>query len=151
LTWNLSNKNLIKKAKIEEEILEIENPLTEEFSIFRPALLPNLLSILAEGKKEKLPIKIYEIGRIAKGKKLEMHLALASMHSKASFSEVKGIVLSLLKKVQLKEGNFGPFVKGRCAEVYFEGKKIGYFGEIDPEVLDVFGLEQPVAAAEIII
>jgi len=75
------------------------------------------------------------------------------MHAKASFSEIKGFVLSLAestgKKAEVKEEEHGCFLKGRCAALYLDGKKVGWFGEVSPEVLSNFGLEQPVCAAEI--
>jgi phenylalanyl-tRNA synthetase beta chain len=75
------------------------------------------------------------------------------MHSKSSFSEIKGILLALAeatgKSAEAKAEEHGPFLAGRCAALYIDGNKAGYFGEIAPEVLAAFGLEQPVCAAEI--
>ncbi|MEM4634126.1 MAG: phenylalanine--tRNA ligase subunit beta [Candidatus Anstonellaceae archaeon] len=155
MSWTLSNPLLARKARIENgAAIEIENPLTEEFTIFRQSILPHLLSILSESKNEKLPIKIYEIGPVA-SPKLENSLAIASMHPKASFSEIKGVAQALLescgKAYRIEAEDYGPFIKGRCAALYVDGKKAGYFGEISPEVLCEFGLEQPVCAAEILI
>ncbi len=152
LTWTLSNEKLEKKAGLPEgPAAEIENPLTGDFTIFRRSMLPNLLSVLSESKNEKLPIRIYEIGPTARPQ-LEQILCLATMHSKASFSEIKGIVLSLAesagKKATVKKEEYGAFVKGRCAALYIGSKKAGMFGEISPSVLSEFNLEQPVCAAE---
>ncbi|MCX8197305.1 MAG: phenylalanine--tRNA ligase subunit beta [Candidatus Micrarchaeota archaeon] len=152
LTWVLSNPELTRKAQLEASHVEIENPLTLEYCTVRPAILPNLLAVLAEGKKERLPIKIYEIGVVAKPQ-LAQHLAIASMHPKASFSEIKGVLLALAskagKKLKLAAEEHETFIKGRCAAVYIEGKKVGHMGEVAPRVLVNFGLEQPVCAAEI--
>lgn len=153
ITWLLSNPNLGAKAGLPpSQAVTIENPLTGDFTIFRSAVLPNLLSVLAESKNEKLPIRLYEIGPTA-APHLENHLAIVIMHPKASFSEIKGVVLSLAAstgaKAEVKPEEFGPFVKGRCAALYLDGKKAGFFGEISPSALSGFGLEQPVCAAEI--
>ena len=153
ITWLLSNKELEARAGLEDgQRLEIENPLTAEFAAFRSAILPGLLSVLSESRNEKLPIRLYEIGPVARPH-LEERLALVSMHPKASFAEIKGLALSMAessgRKAEAKKGHSGPFVKGRCAELYLDGKKAGFFGEIAPEVLSGFGLEQPVCAAEI--
>jgi phenylalanyl-tRNA synthetase beta chain len=132
--------------------VEIENPITEEFTRFRAAILPNLLFAMAESKNEKLPIKLYEIGPVATPA-LSQSLAIASMHSKSSFAEIKGTVSALCaangKEMDVRAEEFGMFLPGRCAAVYIDGKKAGYFGEISPEVLVAFGLEQPVCACEI--
>jgi phenylalanyl-tRNA synthetase beta chain len=153
MSWTLSNKRLQEKAKLPAtNAIEMENPLTEDFTIFRPSILPNILLLLAESKNEKLPIRIYEIGSVGSDK-IRQRLSFASMHPKASFSEVKGVMLSLAqstgKKIDLQAEDFGPFIPGRSAAVYLDGKKAGFIGEISPEVLVGFGLEQPVCAAEI--
>jgi len=48
----------------------------------------------------------------------------------------------------VKAEDYGAFLPGRCAALYVGGNKVGYFGEIAPEVLAAFGLEQPVCACE---
>ena len=168
VTWTFSNETMEKKARVPPgERLEVENPLTEDFTRFRSSILPNLLSALAESKNEKLPLKIYEVGPVAAPHSsgdgagdpsqagspcLSQSLSFASMHSKANFSEIKGIVMALLestgKSADVKAEEHGAFLKGRCAALYVDGNKIGYFGEIAPDVLAAFGLEQPVCACE---
>jgi phenylalanyl-tRNA synthetase beta chain len=153
VTWTLSNAEMEKKAGIPPGgRVGIENPLTADFTQLRASILPNLLSALADSKDEKLPIKLYEIGPVADAA-LRQSLCIASMHAKASFAEIKGTVLSLAestgKKAEVREAEYGPFMKGRCAELFINGDSAGYFGEVAPEVLAAFGLEQPVCAAEI--
>ncbi|MCX6769912.1 MAG: phenylalanine--tRNA ligase subunit beta [Candidatus Micrarchaeota archaeon] len=153
VSWTLSNHEKEARTNLPDgECIEIENPLTEDFTMFRRAILPNLLSILAEGKSESLPIKIYEIGPVADSVQRQS-LSFASMHAKASFSEIKGHVQSMFETLgvnaQFKEDEFGPFIPGRCASVIVNGQKIGNLGEISPDVLCAFNLEQPVCACEI--
>ncbi len=153
MSWNLANRKLSEKAQLpQSESIEIENPLTEDFTMFRDALLPNLLAILGESKNEKLPIKLYEVGTVG-SPALEKKLCIVSMHARASFSEIKGTLQALLessgKNYEIVAEEFPPFAGGRCASLLVDGKKIGYFGEIAPQVLENFGLEQPVCAAEL--
>ena len=152
VTWKLSNPQLAKKAGLENSgAIEIENPLTKDATMFRVSLLPNLLSVLSDSKNEKLPIKIYEAGTVG-APRLGKRCAIASMHPKASFSEIKGVVLSLAeslgKCVEVKKASFGHFAEGRCAEIFVDGNPVGHMGEIAPQVLSDFNLEQPVCAAE---
>ena len=152
VTWTLSNSAMEQKARVPPaERMEVENPITEEFAFFRSSILPNLLSALADSKNEKLPIKLYEVGPVAAPRLLQA-LSFASMHSKANFSEIKGIVMALVentgRNASVKAEDYGAFLPGRCAALYIDGNKAGYFGEIAPEVLSAFGLEQPVCACE---
>jgi phenylalanyl-tRNA synthetase beta chain len=107
---------------------------------------------MAESKNEKLPIKLYEMGPVATPA-LSQSLAIASMHAKSSFAEIKGVMMALCaatgKSVDVRAEEFGMFLPGRCAAIYIDGNKAGYFGEVSPAVLAAFGLEQPVCACEI--
>jgi phenylalanyl-tRNA synthetase beta chain len=153
VTWTLSNQALEGKARLPQgERVEIDNPITDDSTRFRAAILPNLLAAMAESKNEKLPIRLYEIGPVA-APALSQSLAMASMHAKSSFAEIKGALTALCaasgKELDVRAEEFGTFLPGRCAAAYIDGKKAGYFGEVAPEVLVAFGLEQPVCACEI--
>ena len=100
---------------------------------------------------------LFEIGSVFSidgGKVSEKtSMALVSEHAKADFSEIKGYVVSLLARLEInamiKEHQDGAFIEGRCAAVVRNGAVIGVFGEVHPEVLANFKLEEPVVAGEI--
>jgi len=101
-------------------------------------------------RKEKDAIALLENKQPREAKKL----ASAICGPKASFSEIRSIVEALLFELGMK-CEFGEleshptFIRGRAAEIVLDGKPIGIFGEIHPQVLNNFGIEQPVAAFEI--
>ncbi len=134
--------------------LPISNKLTEDFSHVRQSIIPNLLEILAISKNQAYPQKIYELGPVWAGKGTAMRLAGAITHHKASFSEVKSAVKTLFYEMGLdfeaKPPKSAPatYIDGRCAAIYSKGKMIGSFGEIHPQVLNNFNLEQPACAFE---
>jgi len=154
VSWHLTNEDLLAKARYSGPVpLKIQNPLTFDFTHFRPSLLQNLLSVFAESKNEKTPQKIYEEGVVALPE-LETHLACGILHSKASFSEIKSVLMAVsqslgISNVELKPEPNTQFIAGRCGGVYFDGKLAGYVGEITPYALADFGIEQPIAAFEI--
>jgi phenylalanyl-tRNA synthetase beta chain len=155
LTWTLSNPQLDEKAKTAgSQAVEMKNPMTSEYSQFRRSIIPNHLSILGESKDERLPIKIYEIGPVAVPAR-EERLAISIMHAKASFSEIKGVLLSLAKEsgaaATLENDETPLFIKGRGAALYLDGKFAGTFGEVSPGVLSAFRIEQPVCIAELVL
>jgi phenylalanyl-tRNA synthetase beta chain len=152
-TWILTNRKMLIKANSPPlAVVDIENPLTVDFEIVRPSLLPNILAIFGDSKNEKLPQKIYEEGTVARPKE-ESHLAVAVMQPKAAFSQIRGIAEKIIgwegMKVSIKEANHPTFIDGRCCAIINEKDEvIGFFGEVHPEVLVNFGLEQPVVALE---
>ena len=81
------------------------------------------------------------------------HVAAAAIHHRASFTEAKSLVLSLLRDVgrsgsveAMEDPNFIP---GRAASVLLDGKEAGRFGEVHPRVLEAYALVQPALAFEL--
>ena len=138
-------------------IVRIEYSKTEAYSILRQRLLPSLLQDLSVSAHEKMPQKIFEIGSVFmvdKGNAVESTaLAMVSEHSKANFAEMKGYVEALLDRMQIEysfcDSNDPAFIGGRCLGIMAGKRRIGVFGEIHPQVLNNFKLEEPVVAAEV--
>jgi len=151
-SWLLSNEQLLAKANISAaEAPKIANPLTSDFTLVRPSILQNLLLALCESKNERLPQKIYELGIVVDAAQ-KTNLCAAVMESKASFSEIKSVFecikREVMPEISMEAAEYGPFIKGRCAAILRDGKVVGHFGEIAPQVLESFSLEQPVCAIE---
>lgn len=154
MTWSLTSKKALASAGFShEKALELANPLTEDFTVIRPSLVPNMLAVLATSKGEKMPQKIYELGIVNSRGKEERRLCAAITHSRASFSEIKSALQALASEsgIALSISPLGhpAFIAGRCAEISLEGRKAGIIGEIAPSVLSTLNIEQPVAAFEI--
>ncbi len=157
----LSNeKENFENMLIKGEAVTIKNPISEEHTIVRTSLLPSLLNVLRINKHHELPQKIFEIGDVARvdrelpeGARAERHLAVVYIHPKAGFTEIKSVAEALMRDLdinyELKAFDHGSFIPGRCAEIVVEGKTLGYFGELHPEVITAFELEYPVVALEI--
>ncbi len=162
MTPVLTNKEKQYKMMLakEEECVEIANPVSQEYTCMRTWLLPNLLSFLAKNKRHAYPQKIFEIGNVVVRDDKEEVLAknvrklcFVISGKKGTFHEAKACLLGLLKNLG-KQAVFDKsyartFIKGRLASIFVSGKEIGFIGEINPEVLENFGLEMPVVACEL--
>jgi phenylalanyl-tRNA synthetase beta chain len=145
----------------EEKPIRLANPVSTEYSIMRQSLLPGLMKNLAENKHESFPQKLFEISDVGKiNTKLEsmcergLNVAAVSSHSTANFTEVKSLAEALLANLglrnwQIKESKHPSFLEGRTAAIYVKGKRLGVLGEVHPEVLNNFELENPTTAFEI--
>ncbi len=156
MTLSLSNKEeQYKKIGLEDgNSVEIENPITERHSCLRQMLLPSLLTILNSNKHRDLPQKIFEIGNVVdKEAKNRLHLCGIKIAAKTGFTECKSIVKAFLRDIGMVanlEGKEHPaFIKGRCAAITYQGEKIGFFGEIAPQVIETFELGHPIIAFEV--
>ena len=129
------------------------NPVTTDLTTLRSSLLPGLVNLFRLNKHRELPQRIFEIADVVRSGKNARHVAGAAIHHKASFTEAKSLVLSLLRDVG-RAGTIEPvddpnFIPGRAASVSVDAREIGRFGEIHPRVLDAYTLVQPVMAFEL--
>ena len=130
----------------------IQNPVSEEFSVIRTGLLAGVLNMLRLNKHRELPQREFEIGDVVLHGTNVQQIAAASIHPKASFTEMKSLVLSLLrdlgKSAEIEPAQNGNYIPGRCARVLVEGSPVGVFGEIHPRVIEGYELTHPVCAFE---
>ncbi|MCK4476797.1 MAG: phenylalanine--tRNA ligase subunit beta, partial [Methanophagales archaeon] len=151
-------KSLIKNAsrslrKRESDIVKVASPISTEHTMLRCSILPNLLEILSLNKHRDLPQRIFEVGPVVLNYKEKYRLAAVSTHANANFAEVKSVVDAVLKEMglgdaEVVESEDGAFLAGRRADIIQDGKYIGVFGEIHPEVILNFGLSYPVVGFE---
>ncbi len=148
------------KERMFEKPIELLNPVTEEHNCLRNSLMPKLMEFFQANKHYELPQKIFEAGEAVtptnKGEaktRTETRIAGAVISRDAGYTEIKSICEALLKtmnkKAEFKEIEKHYFIPGRAAEIIIKNKKIGELGEIHPEILEKFQLENPVALFEI--
>ena len=129
------------------------NPVTTDLTTLRSSLLPGLMNLFKLNRHRELPQRIFEIADVVLEARNVRHVAAAAIHHRASFTEAKSLVLSLLRDAgcvgsieSLEDPNFIP---GRAALVLGDGTEIGRFGEIHPRILEAYTLVQPVMALEL--
>ncbi len=135
------------------ERVVVLNPVTTDLTTLRSSLLPGLLNLFRLNKHRELPQRIFEVADVVHAAENVRHVAAAAIHHRASFTEAKSLVLSLLRDVgqsatiePLDDANF---ILGRGAAVVLGDRTIGHFGEIHPRVLEAYTLVQPAMAFEL--
>lgn len=146
---------------IPDTVLTLANPVSAEYTILRESLLPILMRNLSSNKHESFPQRLFEVSDVGRiNQQMEarcerrLHVAGVSSHSTANFTEVKSTVEALLHNLGLKRWEIKPtrhpsFMDGRTATIHLKRKRLGVFGEIHPEVLNNFELENPTSAFEL--
>ena len=140
-------------------------PMTETHSTLRQSLIPGLLNTVQYNvaRKQK-DLKLLEIGRVFFGSgddniqpKETLYLSAAltgeeratkwlKESSALDFFAAKGYLevvferLGLEEKVTYKKSTLEGMHPGRFAEVYLGEKRIGFIGEVHPQVADKLGL-----------
>jgi len=142
-------------------VIRLANPVSSEYTILRECLLPSLMKNLMDNKHESFPQRLFEVSDVGlKNQRVEtrverrLHVAGVSSHSIANFTEMKSCVEALLHNMGLKHWEIKTlrhpsFLEGRAAAISLKRKELGMLGEIHPEVLNNFELENPTSAFEI--
>jgi phenylalanyl-tRNA synthetase beta chain len=153
------NQNYLRVKRPVAERARLANSSSAELTMLRDSLLPGLIMNLSSNKHERYPQRIFETGPVVKisgdgAVSTRVSLAGVSAHSSASFSEAKATVLSLLNNlgvepVLFEKGDDPMFIPGRVANIIHGGNILGVLGEVHPEVLELNGLENPVAGFEV--
>jgi phenylalanyl-tRNA synthetase beta chain len=142
------------------KVIEIANPMSENYQFIRPEIISSLLRAEGGSANAQFPHKIFEIGKVAflcdeenTGTRTRQYLGFLTASTNANFndlaSEVSALLYFLDHKYEVKESNDSRFIPGRQAAVIVNGKEVGVFGEIHPQVLTNWAISVPCAAAEL--
>ena len=149
------DKLLIPEDNELRKAVAISNPLGEDYSIMRTSPINGMLTSLSRNYNHRnKDVRLYEIANIYIPKELpltelpnERKQFTLGMYGKGDFYDLKGIIEVFLEKIGLKERvtynptTDKPFLHpGRKADVIYDGKVIGYLGEVHPEVADKYDL-----------
>jgi phenylalanyl-tRNA synthetase beta chain len=162
LNYTLTNQeNLFDKMGVERNtVLEISNPKVVTMTCLRSWLLPGLVEFLSKNPSVEFPQKIFELGKVtllddSKETKVreEEWLTAAATHATSGFSEIKSALDAFFSNYgvqwQIKQTAHPSFIEGRVGKVIVAGLEIGVVGEVSPQVLESWKLENPMAAFEI--
>jgi phenylalanyl-tRNA synthetase beta chain len=156
-----SRKDLVEKMRGNgERIIQIANPMTENYEYVRDSILASLMQSESVSGHAVYPHRIFEAGKIARRDEAEndgtvtrQYLGLLHAGAEANFNTTAGqlqaIFYYLSREYEVEESEDPRFIPGRAASILCRGTDIGVFGEIHPEVLENWGITVPCTAAEI--
>jgi phenylalanyl-tRNA synthetase beta chain len=162
LTYTLTSpESLFDRMNREKaRIVEVANPKVLTMTCLRNWLLPSLMGFLSNNQSVEFPQRIFELGKVTlldetreTKTRDEEWLAAATSHGNASFSEIKSALdaffMNLGVNWQIKETTHPSFIAGRVGAVIVNGVNVGVLGEVNPQVLEAWKLENPVVAFEV--
>ena len=137
------------------QAITISNPLGEDFSIMRTISLNGMLTSLSTNyNRRNKDVRLYELANIYIPESLpleklpdeRMQFTLG-FYGDGDFFTMKGVIeeffdsIGLTDKLTYDPKSGKPFLHpGRQANVVYEGKVVGYLGEVHPEVLDNYDI-----------
>jgi phenylalanyl-tRNA synthetase beta chain len=152
-----------------EVLLQTKHSKSEEYSILRPSLLPNLLQVARlnfDQKNQTLaafelgrihfmqaaaPVEIPMVALLCSGKQAPMHWGQKA--NEVDFFDLKGLVENLLGALRIEgvvyaASSHPTFHPNRQANVSLGELILGSFGQVHPRILNSLGIDQPVYYAE---
>ena len=167
INYSFIPKDALQKLKFtgvsEDKLIDISNPITEDFVTMRPTLLYSLIKNAKDNMNRNVSnIRFFEVSRtfekaeeLAK-EDIKVGIILAGENDKTlwnpkpvhyDFYDLKGIVEEIFSKLKfqsfsIKRSVQTEFHPGRSADVFVGKEYIGSFGEIHPDVLENFGLDK---------
>ena len=150
------DKLLVPENSDLRQAIRILNPLGQDFSIMKTQALNGMLTSLATNYNRKNKnVRLYEIGNIYIPKALpltelpdERTQFTLGMYGDGDFFTMKGVVEEFLERAGMHDiVDYDPNAgknflhPGRQANIIYQGKVIGYMGEVHPEVCENYDMK----------
>ncbi len=169
MTYSFESPKVFDKLLLPEDselrkTVVISNPLGEDFSIMRTTSLNGMLTSLSTNyNRRNKDVRLYELGNIYLPKQVpvtelpeeRMQFTLG-MYGEGDFFTMKGVVEEFLDHAGLHgketyDPNAGKTFlhPGRQANIIYDGKVIGYLGEVHPTVAENYAIKDRVYVAVI--
>ena len=148
----------LARAGLGDDGITVTNPLVAEESIMRTSLRPGLLKAVAyNAARRTTGVSLFEIGRVNPGGGGDLpdeheHLAviLAGQEATAATTLWRRLTRHLtVARPGVVNGPVDGLHPGRSGQVLADGQLVGSLGEIDPQVLDAYEIDERVAWLEV--
>jgi len=145
----------------DDRAVRIANPISTEQTRLRRSLLPGLLQIFRHNRHQPLPQRVFEVGDVVDldeqsetRARERRSVGFGIIGPKVGFTDARAYAEAVAREFGVtpswEAASEAPFLKGRCARLLMpDGAVAGMLGEVDPDVLARFGLENPSVLAEL--
>ncbi|MBE6061349.1 MAG: phenylalanine--tRNA ligase subunit beta [Clostridium sulfidigenes] len=156
------DKLLIPQDSELRNVVEIRNPLGEDFKVMRTTTIASMMESLARNYvKSNESAMLFEIGKVyiknTDEEKLpeERNILTLGMYGAGDYLELKGVVENVLNALGIDNGIFiresenPSFHPGKTAALKLRNKISGILGEIHPDVSENYGIDTRCFVAEL--
>ncbi|OWZ24908.1 phenylalanine--tRNA ligase subunit beta [Wolbachia endosymbiont of Wuchereria bancrofti] len=170
-TWSFMSESIAEKFGYSNKLLTIDNPFNNNFNIMRPSIIPNLLQVTADNIVHGMSdLAIFEIGPVydsldqpkyfLSGIRTGNNLPRNHYNTdrKIDVFDAKADLIAALELFNVSYGNLTIeraekeyYHPGKSGTLSFKNKATGCFGELHPNILDLFDIKQKVVGFEMIL
>jgi phenylalanyl-tRNA synthetase beta chain len=168
ITYSFMSDSELDKLGLEKDdsrrkMVEILNPLGEEYAFMRTTPIPDMLKVVSRNiNMKQKDARLFETGRIYLTDEIPItklpdeknFVCLAVCGSKEDFYSLKGSIENIadilgIKKLNFEFGGEDYYHPGRKAKISIAGRTVGEIGEMHPNILKNYSIEQSVCVANI--
>ena len=167
ISYSFVSPKVFDKIRLPEDsqlrnVVNIKNPLGEDYSVMRTSALPSIMESLGRNySRNNEYASLFETGKIylknEDENKLptEKNILTIGMYGDVDFLHLKGVVENVLDALGITKARFvresenPTFHPGKTAGIQLRGKSAGVFGEIHPDVQEAYGLDTACYVAEL--
>ena len=162
LNYMMSNKDvMIRRTMDQRELIEVENPKSELYTVIRDHIWPQLMEVAARNKALiEGVLRIFEVGYVASpsqesevGAKEDLVLSYLISGPEITLTDGLSVLRSLLTSLGinyvLKPCIYASGLPERTACIFVGDRNVGFVMEVRPDVITAFDLEYPVVVSEI--
>ncbi len=156
------DKLLIPQDSSLRNVIEIKNPLGEDYKVMRTTTLASMMECLGRNyAKSNEVAMLFEMGRVyiknEDDTKLpeERNILTIGMYGAGDYLELKGVVENVLENLGIQGASFkresenSSFHPGKTASLYLRNQYAGVLGEIHPDVAENYGIDVRCFIAEL--
>ena len=157
LTFSFIDAAAASPFSAAEAIVPIGNPLSAQFSVLRPSLVPGLLASVAHNRhRERNDVRLFELGatmtRAGESRRVAFAMTGGGSHAHWSaarrpidFFDAKGIVEAVSNALRVDVAFAGStlpayLVRGRAASISAAGQLVGSVGMLAPAIVSSAGM-----------
>ena len=153
----LSDEEL-RRAGLDGDVLHVTNPLVADEDVLRPSLRPGLLRAVAFNESHRRPgVALFEIGHVyppgpgeLPDEREMLGVVLAGAEAPAAVAVWREIAAALGVGARIDQQRVPPGLHPtRSATLVAGQRRIGAVGEVAPDVLEAFDIDERVAVLEL--
>ncbi|RXI39258.1 phenylalanine--tRNA ligase subunit beta [Clostridium tetani] len=156
------DKILIPEDNDLRNTVKIKNPLGEDYSLMRTTTLASMMEALSRNySRNNSYARLFEMGKVyipSQDEKVlpeERNTLVIGMYGEVDYLNLKGILENLVEELNIEKSSYKresehpTFHPGKTAKLYVNKEFAGLLGEIHPDVLDNYDIDEKCYIAEL--
>ena len=153
----ITKKVLREISEIQNNVVKIKNPITRTYEYLRGDLLSGIIRFVSRNSESSFPHHLFETGECVLKQEdnietfISASVVLAGTNEtfETAYRILDALLFDLSISYNLSKADVNFYIDGRSANIISQGKICGHIGEINPQILNNYGILVPISGFEI--